>query len=354
MDILERYLAKHILKSIGFTLLLLVALQAFILYVGELVHIGKGNYDLMAAFMYVLFRLPYQLYDFFPMAALIGSLLGLGALATTSELTVMRAAGMSVGRIAWVVVKVACVLLLLVTFIGEGLGPQSIHFAEQRKAMAMSKGQAIQTISGVWARIGHNYLHINAILPGERLQGVTRYAFNDKRQLLYSAYAESARYHDGHWNLQHVKVSYIGDKRVRTEQLPTAIWNLPVKPSLLALTQIKPRELTLWQLHHYVETEQRNREQVGNFALSFWQRVMQPLATLVMMLLAIPFIFGSLRSATMGSRLLVGVLMGFSFYILNEFFGPISVVWQLPPALAALIPSLLFSLLAVVMLKRVR
>jgi lipopolysaccharide export system permease protein len=132
------------------------------------------------------------------------------------------------------------------------------------------------------------------------------------------------------------------------------LWDVPVKPKILTISSIDPDEMTLHELNRYIREQKRSHQNVHTYQFAFLQRIVQPFTTMVMMVLAIPFIFGPLRSSTMGSKLLVGAAVGFGFHILSRFFGPVSTVFQLPPALAALGPTVIFAVLGVYLMRRVR
>ena len=139
-----------------------------------------------------------------------------------------------------------------------------------------------------------------------------------------------------------------------SKQFSQVTWRIALNPDLLKMAKVDPEELSLLTLFTYIKQLHHHHNQTQEYALAFYKRLCQPLATCVMMLLAIPFIFGSLRSATMGLRIIIGCFVGFGFYILNQFVGPISLVYQLPASFAAVFPTLLFMLLALLMMRYVR
>lgn len=354
MTILQRYVGKTVLHTIFLVLLVLIGLELLITFVGELNEIGNGDYTLAQVFIYVLLDMPLKVYSFFPMASLVGVLLGLGILASNSELIVMRASGLSIFNISLIVLSTTFLIVLVVTIIGETSAPLMKHFAEQRKTYAISGGQMLSTKQGVWQRDGLSFIHIGQILPGERLQDITRYQFDDSHRLLEVVHAKQAVYQNKHWVLQDVRQSKINERQIVAETMPTTDLNIQLNPKLLRISQIMPQEMTLRQLASYIKYRELNGLRAAQYGLSFWQRILQPLATCLMVLLAIPFIFGPLRSVTMGLRFVVGVSVGFAFYMLNQFFGPMSLVYQIPPFWAAATPTLLISLIALFLIARIR
>lgn len=346
MKIIDRYLGKTILHTTLLVLFLLMGLSVFITLIRELNNIGAGNYHLLGVLGYVLLDLPQQLYAFFPIACLLGVLLGLGLLASNSELIILRTSGLSVGRVAWGVLKTTLLLLVVATLIGEGVAPFAEHTAESYKALLISRGQTLKTNQGVWVRDGQDFLYIRSVIGGNYLEGVSRYQFDNQHRLVKVSFAEKGFYESGRWVMQGVVESQINLTAVKTQQLSLSYWLLTINPNLLHITQVEPSEMSLKQLYDYLKYLRGNNLSTSNYMLAFWQRLLQPLATLVMVWLAVPFVFGPLRSATMGLRIIAGAVVGFSFYLLNQFFGPFIVVYQLPPAIAAMLPIAIFALAA--------
>lgn len=353
MKILDRYLAITIINTTLLVLVMLVGLTIFINLIKEISDIGTGTYGLIGAFEYVALDLPQTTYSFFPMAALIGTMLGLSLLAHHSELIIFRASGISTTRISWAIMKAAIILLILASLLGEWLAPMAEHAAENRKALLTSGGQALVTGRGVWMRDGHNILNIQTVIGTNHIQGVNRYVFDDQRNLIRASHADSGYYHKGQWIMKNIATSYITPTVVRSQHLKTENWQLSLDPSLLKISVADPDEMSLFQLYDYIHYLNSNNLNSDIYALSFWQRILQPLATLVMVWLAIPFVFGSLRSMTIGLRIVLGIIVGFSFFILNKFFGPFSIVYQWPPLLAALLPVVLFAVAAYLLQRRV-
>lgn len=343
MTILDRYLARTVIESTLLALLVLIGMQCFITFVGELHDIGTKDYGVAQALIYVPLLLPSNLYQFFPMAGLLGCLLGLGRLASRSELIVMRAAGVSMSQIIFAVLKAAMVMLVVATLMGEWVGPHAENYAERFKAIAMSGGQTLNTRQGSWVRDGENFIHVdNVMAHGRVLLGITRYQF-DKHRLQVASFAQSGQFLHGRWTFNNIVQSTISDKQVTSAHFDSQVWNVSFNPRLLNMGATDPDQLTLPKLYGYIKYLKHTNQTSDQAEFTFWQRIFQPLATLIMICLAVPFIFGPLRTVTMGLRILAGIIVGFGFYMLNQFFGPLSMVYQLPPLLAAAFPTLLFA-----------
>lgn len=354
MKLIPRYISITVIGTILLILLILMGLELLISFIGELSSIGTGNYGLLQALRFILLDMPHQLYNFFPMAGLIGSLLGLGVLANQSELIVMQASGFSKGQITLTVIKVALVMVAIAMVLGEVVAPFSEHAANKVRAYAKSSGKALETNQGFWLHKADRFIHIRSVENRRRLLGISSYRFNSQHQLVVATSAKEADYHNHRWQLFDVKESSIDNNKVSSTSYPKLTWNISINPKLLGISGDGPREMSLIQLHHYINYLKENGLRPSLYELNYWKRMIQPFATAVMIFLAIPFVFGSLRTVTMGVRILIGVTVGFSFYILNQFFGPLSLLYQIPPIVGALLPTLLFVIAATVLLFRVR
>ncbi|EKD45886.1 MAG: hypothetical protein ACD_69C00091G0002 [uncultured bacterium] len=347
MKIITKYIGTTIITYILLVMLFLFGLHMFIEFIREFPSIGEGSYGLYKALIYVLLMLPYDIYQFFPMASLLGSVIALGLLASHSELIIMRAAGMSLVNIASAVVKAAMVFLVLMILVGEVLSPIALRSAARIKTKAISSGQVLLTKQGVWLYNNHNFININSVSNDGKLQGITRYQFGDGLKLQMASHAESAVYTGGQWVFSNVIQTEFNDTVVTSSSFSEQQWPFAFSPKLIGVTHVDTDHKNLFELRSYIKHRVVSGLDVANYKFEFWRRVFAPLATLIMILLAIPFIFGPLRSTSMGLRMLVGIMAGFGFYMLHQFAGPMSIVYQVPPVLAAILPSLIFAVIGV-------
>lgn len=354
MKLLERYIAKTVLASIALVTLMLAGLQIFMLFVDQLDNLGKGDYGIAQAASFVFLQMPYQVYLFFPMASLLGCVIGLGIMANHHELVVMRAAGMSIGQVTVAVLKASLVVIVLVTVFSETLMPHMVRFANDKKMEAISGGQALRTAKGVWMRNHNDFLNIGSIQPNNILESVYQFHFDNAHHLRVTRKIAKIDYVNGAWQAHDIVETVIEEGQTKIRKLPAMVWDVPLKPSILSVSGSEPDEMTLQDLYHYLHAQKKSHQTVMNYKLAFWQRVFQPLTTIVMMVLAIPFVFGPLRSSTMGSKLLAGATVGFGFHIINRFLGSVSQVYQFSPTLAAIGPTCLFALLGLYLMRRVK
>lgn len=352
MKLIDHYVCKTVLASIGLVTLMLAGLQIFILFVNQLGDLGKASYGLTQATWFVLCQLPYQVYLFFPMASLLGCLIGLGVMANHRELVVMRAAGMSIWQVTVSVFKAALIVIVMVTILGETLVPQLARLSNDQKTLAMSNGQTLRTGKGMWLRFRNDYVTIGSILSNTRLRNVTQFRFDETHHLRLTRSMKEINYIKGAWQAIDIRETTLNDNGTEARVLPAMPWDVPLRPTVFGVGANEPDEMTLHELRQYLRAQKATHHVASNYALDYWQRLFQPFTTLVMMMLAIPFIFGPLRSSTMGSKLLIGVMVGFGFNILNRFFGPLSQVMQWPPILAALGPTCVFGLIGISLMRR--
>lgn len=352
MTLIERYIAKAVLASILLVTFTLVGLHAFILFIDQLSDLGKGNYHAVQAALVVLLGLPYQIYLFFPVASLLGALIGLGMLANHRELIVMRAAGMSIFEMTRAVFKAAVLLILIVTFMGEIFVPYFSKWSHDVKMQALSNGKFMRTSAGVWVRTHNDFLRLGTVISNDTLQDIVQFHFNKHHQLTFARAIETAHLEQGQWIAEGVRETQFADNQVKVTHEKSIRWNIRLNPLFLVTQQHEADEMNLVKLHQYLSLSHQHQQSLARFKLAYWQRLIQPFTTLVMILLSIPFILGPLRSSTMGAKLLIGVSVGFGFHLINRFFGPVTQVLQWPPEIAAIAPTLLFALLGILLIKR--
>ena len=272
MRILNRYIGLAVITASIFVLLVLFGLESFLKLLEEFKDIGRHGYGLKEALSYTALQLLGELYRLFPMAGLLGCMMGLGGLANHHELIVMRASGASILKITWAVVKAALFMLLIVVVIGEGFAPQAEKLANHIKSSALTNGQILRTDDGVWLRSKQSFLHIQHVLPDGRLQGITRYLFDENRYLVSTGFAANALFikairagEQGHWLFYDVKQTYfVNSHEVGATHFTAQDWQVTFEPRLLELMRITPSQQTLLNLH----AEWFNGEAVSIFFLA--------------------------------------------------------------------------------------
>ncbi|HDL7645551.1 TPA: LPS export ABC transporter permease LptG [Yersinia enterocolitica] len=353
--VLDRYIGRTILNTILMTLFMLVSLSGIIKFVDQLRKVGQGDYSAASAGMYTLLSIPKDIEIFFPMAALLGALLGLGTLATRSELVVMQASGFTRMQIAASVMKTAIPLVLLTMAIGEWVAPQGEQMARNFRAQQMYGSSLLSTQSGLWAKDGSDFIYIQRVSGDKELTGVNIYHFDQQDRLLSVRYAATATFEDNLWRLSQVDESDLSNpNKVTGSQTLTGEWKTNLTPEKLGVVAMNPDSLSISGLHDYSKYLRQSGQESSRYELNMWGKIFAPFSVAVMMLMALSFIFGPLRSVPMGVRVVTGIFFGFVFYVLDQIFGPLSLVYSIPPVIGALLPSILFLLISVYLLLKRR
>lgn len=343
MKIVDRYIFRNVVATTLVALLVLVALEFFLSLMVELKDVGtKGRYDFLAAVRYLLLLQPQRLYELFPLALLVGGLLGMGALAGGSELIVMRAAGLSLTRLTASALQAGFILSLAVLALGEFIAPSLEQAAREQRAVARDEGLQIRGGRGFWARDGDQFIHVRAVLPGVRLVDLHSFKIGPDARLEAVTAAQGARYVEGHWLLEGVKRSVLGDDRVQTEDLSSLRVVSAINPRILDVLAANPDELSIRDLLVYVDYLERNGLDAQDYRLVLWRKLLAPLAYIAMLVVAMPFVFGPQRTAGTGQRLLIGLLLGLLFFLSNYLLGNVVLLYGFPPLVGATAPTLLF------------
>jgi len=335
-------------------LLVLGALLAFVDFISELDDVGKGQYGMLQAAFFVLLSLPKRLYELFPTAVLIGSLLSLGTLAGNSELTVMRAAGVSIMRIVFSVIQAGLILLIFVAVIGEVVVPTSERQAQTLRAKDLKQNIILGGGGGFWARDGLNFFYISKVFPGLNLGKLNIYEFSEDNQLKKITHAESAKYRNEAWQLYKVKQTEFINGHIESRKIASETWPKLLNPDLFDVVSVKPENMSAIDLYQYSSYLQENQLESSHYQLAFWIKVFTPISTLVMLLIALPFVFGSQRSTGSGNRMLVGLLLGISFFLLNRTMNHLGQVYQIYPFISASAPVFLVAIASFYALRRVK
>lgn len=350
-SILDRYIGKTILNMIGLTLFLLISLSGIIRFIDQLRRV-KVDYTAVSAGLYSLLMVPKDLEVFFPIAALLGSLIGLGLLASKSELVVMETAGFSRLKIIKAVMKTAIPLVLIVMAIGEWVAPLGEQTARNMRSEKVYGGSLLATQDSLWAKDGNNYIHIGKITTANAISDIDIYAVEDGK-LSFITHAAYGNYENGTWQLVQVdKNDLTNPSKIVSTNLLSMDWSTTITPDKLAIVAQNPDSLSISGLYQYAQYLKASDQDSNNYELLFWKKLLKPLSVAVMMLLALSFIFGPLRSVPMGVRVITGISIGFIFYVADSLFAQISIVAGLPPVVGALLTSIIFLILSYYLFKR--
>lgn len=352
MKILDRYIGWTIISATITVVIVLVAVFTFFAFIEQLEDVGRGTYNIGKATVFVISSVPDLTYNLFPMAALIGSLIGFGTLMRNGEITVIRCVGVPKMRVIYAVIKAGAVLLVVVMLMGEFIAPPAERFAQDYRNVAINERVTFQSENGFWARDANSYINIREILPGDQLRDVYIYEFDDTSKLRLSTHAEFARYTGHEWVLQNITQTMLDEDGLKKRTLAQAAWDSILKPDLLSLVTINPDNLSISSLIKYSRFLRDNGQTAQRYDHVLWLKLSYPITTVVMVVLAVPMVLRANRSVTVGQRVLVGSLIGLGFHLMNKAAGHLSVVYDIPPLLSATGPALLMSVAALYLLAR--
>ncbi len=344
----DLYVARVLLGTVLLTWAVLIGLDVIMAVVTELNDVGTGHYGFGSAIAVVALSVPRRAYMLFPTAAVIGSLMGLGQLAASSELTALRALGLSRRRLSLAVAGSLAVLTALMVVNGETLGPWGEKRGDSLKASAKSNDMIVAQYSGLWAREGDTFL--NAQAGQERgkgderyleLQGVRLYEFAKDGRLESIARAGTAVHHTGGWLLHDVKRTWFDQRSVTETEALEEHWASKLDETALAASVASPRYLPATELSHGIDYRKRNGLDASEYEEHYWGRWFYPLNVLALCLAAVPFAFGSLRSGGLGKRLFIGIVFALGFWLVQTQFVKLAGVYKFDFRIAYLIPPMI-------------
>jgi len=354
---IDRYIKNQVLLAMLVVLFVLAGLDLVFALVDE---VGEtdANYSSADAIRYVLFVFPRHIYELLPMTALIGSLVGLGILASANELVILQASGVKVLRIVWAVMKPAIIVMAVGLLLGEFIAPKMELQGELDRALARGEQVALSRY-GHWQRDRNEFMHFNAIDPDGVLHGISIYSFTEEQTLASLVNAESASFQnesDGYWLLDNgTEINYSNTQDMPASQVDVfkeKVWDVDLNPDLLKVLIIDPDKMSISDLYRYARRFENQGQDSSAYFLSFWKKVMQPITTAALVIVAVSFIFGPLRSATMGSKVFTAICFGIVFYLVQNLLSTVSLVYQLNPLFAVTCPIVFCLLLGAALLRR--
>ncbi|SHH13405.1 LPS export ABC transporter permease LptG [Massilia sp. CF038] len=380
MKILQRYFFVSIMQAVAFVLVAFLALSAFFDLTGELPSVGKAGYAIQHAFLYVLLRVPFHVYEAMPVAALIGTVYAMAQFASSSEFTIMRASGMSTRLAAWMLFKIGIVLVLVTFVFGELIAPRTAPLAERLKLTARGATVSQGFVSGMWTKdvvrsegitgkvTGSRFFNVRQYRNDGLLQDVRLYEFDTSLRMRSLITAARATFKgDNTWRLEEVTETTFSNtgplpdgassgtgpatfgqetSRVTTRKLAGMDLVSEVTPKIIAVSASDPDRMSANELAVYTRHLSENKQESERFKIAFWKKLFDPLAIFVMMALALPFAYLQTRSGGVSLKIFVGIMIGFGFLLINTLFSHLGVLSAMPAVLTAIAPSLVFLLLA--------
>lgn len=353
-------LDSYLVRTISLTMLVavvgLLGIMTIFTFLDQ-VQAMANDYNLRAVVMFCLYSMPRMFYETIPYAALIGCLAGLGLLANNSELIVMRASGVSTWSIAMSAVKPTLLLVILGLLVGEFILPGLETTARNDRQQALSGKDEIAPAFGLWYREGDVYMHFDQVGPSGELGGITLYYFDGHHNLTRTLYARHAIYHankgEKYWQLENIRITDIFSDHTDTRKLKSMRWNINLEPDLLQTEiLVSPDRMSIRELRKKIDYMNRQGLNSGKFEVGFWQKVLEPFATVGLVFVAISFIFGPLRESTMGMRIVAGLIIGILFKFVQDLLSPASLVYGFSPFVAIALPITVCFMIGYVLMRR--
>lgn len=347
LKIYERYMAREIYAATALVLAAFLALFAFFDLIHEFEDLGKGGYQLQHAVMYVTLTMPGRVYELFPIAVLIGTLYGLTLLARHSEITVLRASGLSTRAMLLSLGKLGIVFAVLTFVFGEFIAPPAEKAAQQLRLKATSALVAQEFRTGLWVKDELSFVNVRDVLPDASLRHIRIYEFDRSYQLRSISEAQAGSFvPPDKWKLEDVVQTQFDGARARVVTIPEADWRSALNPDILSVLMVVPERMSLVTLYLYTRHLADNQQKTERYEIALWKKVLYPFAVLVMMALALPFAYTHDRMSAVSIKVFTGVMMGIAFHMLNGLFSHLGVINNWRPFFAAITPSAMFLLAA--------
>ncbi|WP_374088852.1 LPS export ABC transporter permease LptG [Methylomicrobium lacus] len=353
MNVLTGYMAKEILKGSFLAILFLLTLFNLFTFTDEMRDLGKGSYGLKEIALYLALTSPRVFYELVPASALLGSLFILGAMANNRELIAMQAAGLSVPGIIRAVMTAGAILVLISIAVGEYVAPIAERKAQLIKSTAQHDQIPTHSLYGIWLRENNKFINVRKIEDNGDLADISIYALNDNRRLQSALHADRASFlGDKQWQLKQIRQSDISNEKMQAATFPEQRLTSSIAPEILNITVVSPDNLSIIELARYVDFLKQNHQKSQVFELALWGRLINPFVTFVMLMISAPFVIGVKRGISVGARMIIGVIIGLGFNIVDKIVGHLGLIYELNAPLVALLPSLLTFMAAFWTLRR--
>ena len=351
--IIHRYLMREVYLSTLLVFIALLMLFGFFDLVNELNDLGRGDYTLRKVLVFVALSVPGHIYELFPVAVLIGTLFALAQLGANLELTVLRISGLSLRRIAVSLLAIGTLFVVLTFAFGELIVPHVERYAQQYRLRATQTLVAQEFRSGLWVKDRRSFVNVREMLPDTSLVGVKIYEFDPNWRLSAISYAAKGTFEDdGRWRLDDVTQTRFGSNGVRIEKLPSAQWQSALNPGIIDVLLVVPEQMSISNLSSYVAHLTENKQKTTRYEIALWTKLIYPFATLVMIVLALPFAVYRARAGNISGKIFAGIMLGLGFHLLNRVSSYLGLLNDWQPQVSALLPSAIFLTGAMVWLWR--
>ncbi len=338
--IIDRYLGRTLVATSLLALFVLVSIFSFFSLVDQLDDTGVGNYGVFEAIKYVILTMPRLSFELFPIATVVGSMAALGMLANSSELTVIRTSGFSKIQLSMSMLKTGLLFALVSLLIGEFIAPVTEKSAQELRSIAKTQQLSLKTKNGFWSRDGNNFINIKKVLPGDKLENITIFEFDDDKVLRSTIRARDADYAEDKWILNNIIRTEIAEDKITRTQYDKAEWQVLLNPEVISMVTVKPHHLSLYGLVSYTRYLRANNQSSDLYEQAFWSKLVNPFAIFAMMLLAICMVRCEGRSVGLGQRVFIGSMIGVVFHLINQVTSHLGIVYGIPAVLSVSVPTI--------------
>ena len=358
ISILDRYIGRSVIASTAMVLMVLLGLLTLLQVFDSINQVGKGSFTVITLLTLVILQLPARIYEIFPIVTLIGATAGLSMLALNYELVAIRAGGVSLNRIIGSVLKVSAVFVTIAVILGEWVVPVTGDLAVRIRAEALDSGLQKKQ-AGIWFRDGADFISIGEVLPDLTLRNIRIYHFDDNGRLVLQRQASEAKRYGSSWRLGGLKETWLDEVRLRTAKQQSELWDTKLTPKLVGVFTVHPQFMPSWSLYRYIGHLEKNQQDTARYRQALWSKILMPASTVIMLLLAVPFVFGQIRSGGLGQRVFIGIMLGMFYGLMQGGLGYYGIIGHLgtyygfPPFVSAALPGLLFLFLAIFLIRRV-
>ncbi len=356
MKIRDRYITKTLLNYTLVVLLVWLSIYSFFNFLAELNSVGQADYTVIEAIKYILLQIPEVAYKQASPVILLGCVLGMGYMATTNQLVVMRVSGNSILKLTAITIKAALFFIIVIIAVGEIFAPLASEEAEKGRANALGQKIALQSQEGFWIREGGNYINVENNIDGSFYTDITIYQVSPANKIETIITSKSANFDGTSLEMNNVDIFSINEINSSTEitSKKRNNYNLTVSFDQDLIDSLKkdPKELTTWKIIKQIQFLSINKQTSSIFEVELYKRLVKPATLVAMILLAMIFIFGSNRDASLGRKIFLGVALGLSFEMISRVGGALSLSYNFSPLIGAVLPTLIIIVLAIVLLSR--
>jgi len=331
----------------------IIGILSFFDFIQEINDLGKGTYNVLTIFSYVALSIPGHVYEIVPIAVLIGSMYTMGQLSENSELTVIRSSGISIKRIAYTLSFTGLFFTLFTFAVGDLVTPITEKKAQQIKITSKDAIVSQEFKSGLWIKDNNSFINIEHVLPDSSLSEIHIYEFDKAFRLRTITNAKKGSFKNPEWKLDDINQTIFDKGKVSTNSLKSAIWKSLIKPEMMNVLLVSPEKMSSTNLINFIKYLKNNKQKITRYEVALWGKLIYPLASIVMVLFAIPFGFFQERSGGKNLKIFLGILIGIFYQIMNSSFRYIGLLNDWQPLACAIIPTLIFLSVGMVMIYKI-